>query len=90
MNKVRIINIKRGGLPQDAKYCGRGSPYGNPYPVGLAGMNREEVCKKFEELVLPKLDVEPLRGFDLACYCVPLQCHCFSIYKKLYGTRYEI
>ncbi len=38
-------------------------------------MSREEVIRKFECEVLPTLDLMPLRGKDLVCYCAPKACH---------------
>lgn len=62
-------------------YCGRGSPYGNPFVIGKDG-NRDEVCNRFEKEILPTLDVSALRGKNLVCYCAPLRCHCDAILKK--------
>lgn len=82
----RVLNIKVDGRPPGAKYCGRGSLYGNPFRVGVDG-SRDEVCDRFECEVLSLLDVEPLRGFDLLCFCHPARCHVHSIYRKLYGRE---
>lgn len=68
----------------NAVYCGRGSPYGNPYRIGISG-TRDEVCDLFEKKVLPKLDVSSLRGKDLVCFCAPKRCHCDTILKKANG-----
>lgn len=90
MNKVKIWNIKREkaeDLPDNAAYVGRGSPHGNPFRIGIHG-DRDQVCNAFEREVLPKLDVESLRGRDMICYCEPARCHAHSIYKKLYGEDY--
>ncbi len=67
--------------PSGAVYIGRGSPYGNPFVVGRDG-NRDEVCDKFEDIVLPTLDVSALRGKDLVCFCAPRRCHGDSILRK--------
>ncbi len=48
-------------------------------------MSRQEACDRFECEVLPKLDIEPLRGKDLVCFCKPKECHVDSIFRKLYG-----
>jgi hypothetical protein len=82
LNKVH--NKYHGTAPTNAKYIGRGSPFGNPFVIGKDG-NRDEVCNKFESEILPTLDVESLRGFDLVCFCKPQRCHGDSILKKLYG-----
>lgn len=70
----------------DSVHIGRGSPYGNPYKIGRDG-DRDEVCNKFEENILPRLNIEPLRGHDLVCFCAPLRCHGDSIIKKIKETE---
>jgi hypothetical protein len=84
----RVYNSKNGDGPLSARYCGRGTPYGNPFVIGgwwpAKGrrMTRDDVCDRFECEVLPKLDVSELRGLDLECHCAPLRCHCDSIIRK--------
>lgn len=60
--------------PSSAVYVGRGSPWGNPFRIGPDG-TRAEVIARFRAEVLPTLDVTPLRGRDLVCFCTPLACH---------------
>jgi len=76
----RVYN-KRHGAPVGAVYCGRGSPWGNPFRIGRDG-DRDTVCNRFEAEILPLLDVRPLRGKDLVCFCKPLRCHCDAILRK--------
>ena len=83
----RVLNRHKDQIPPNAKYIGRGSPFGNKFVIGVDG-DRDTVCNRFECEVLPTLNVEPLRGFDLVCYCAPKRCHGFSIYQKLYGVKY--
>jgi len=73
-----VYNKRTGVYPGNAVYCGRGSPWGNPFVIGKDG-SRDEVCNRFEAEVLPKLDVTPLRGKDLLCFCKPARCHCDAI-----------
>jgi hypothetical protein len=80
----KVLNKRVDGEPDGSAYIGRGSPYGNPFVIGVHG-NRDQVCDMFEALVLPGLDVEPLRGKDLVCFCKPLRCHGDAIMAKLYG-----
>jgi uracil-DNA glycosylase len=68
-------------VPEWAVYCGRGSPWGNPF-VMKNESERDYVCDRFEKEILPTLDVLPLRGKDLVCYCAPKRCHCDSILKR--------
>lgn len=77
----QIYNKYHGTAPREAIYCGRGSKWGNPFVIGKDG-DRDEVCDKFESLILPNLDVSALRGKDLVCFCKPKRCHCDSILIK--------
>lgn len=78
----RVWNLRHKNHPRGAIYCGRGSPYGNPYIGGTHG-SRNMVCDKFEEFVLPDLDVSRLVGKHLLCWCAPLRCHCDAILVKV-------
>ena len=61
-----VHNKYAGTAPPGAIYIGRGSPYGNPFILGQHG-DRDEVCNRFRDEVLPTLDVSALRGKDLIC-----------------------
>lgn len=76
-----VFNKHHRNAPNKAVYCGRGSPYGNPFVIGVDG-DRDQVCDRFEREILPTLDVSALRGKDLICYCAPARCHCDAILKK--------
>jgi hypothetical protein len=78
----RVLNKHHGGIPPGAVYIGRGSPWGNPFKIGRDG-TRDEVCDRYEREVLPTLDLEPLRGKDLVCFCAPLRCHGDSIFRAI-------
>lgn len=78
----RVHNKRAGTAPADAVYIGRGSPWGNPFVIGQHG-DRDEVCDKFEQFSLPALDLAPLRGKDLVCWCKPARCHGDSILRAL-------
>lgn len=73
-----VYNRHHGNAPHGAIYCGRGTPWGNPFKEGT----RDQNCDDFEISVLPQLDVSALRGKDLICSCAPLRCHCDSILRK--------
>ena len=82
IEKPRVLNFHRIiNAPPNAVYCGRGSPYGNPFVIGKDG-DRDTVCDRFEAEILPTLDVSALRGKDLLCFCAPKRCHCDAILKK--------
>lgn len=86
----RVLNIYAcgGKIPPGATYCGRAnrklglpaSPYHNPFRMRDEA-DRSYVCDQFEREVLPKLNVEALRGQDLICYCAPKRCHCDALLK---------
>lgn len=77
----RVLNKHRDGMPLGSVYCGRGSPWGNPFKIGVHG-TRDEVCDRFEREILPKLDTLPLRGKDLVCFCAPKRCHCDALLRE--------
>ena len=75
--------LKKGSEHADSVYIGRGSPWGNPYKIGVDG-DRAEVIEKYRDYAYAKwvedqaygIDwLEPLKGKDLVCYCAPLACH---------------
>lgn len=77
---AKVFN-KYKNPPKDAVYVGRGSPWGNPFVIGRDG-NRDDVCNKFRDEILPTLDVTALRDKDLVCYCAPQRCHADDILRK--------
>jgi hypothetical protein len=66
-------------------YIGRGTPWGNPFPIGLGGTgdSREVVVEKFRTYFNDQILTDPekkkfllsLRGYRLGCHCKPLACH---------------
>ncbi len=80
--KAIVLNKHKDHIPVDAVYIGRGSQWGNPFKIGIDG-DRDEVCDRYEREVLPHLDLEPLRGKYLVCFCAPLRCHGHSIARAL-------
>lgn len=78
----RVHNKRAGTAPDGAVYIGRGSPWGNPFKIGEHG-TRDDVCDRFEREVLPGLDLSPLRGKHLVCWCKPARCHGDAILAAL-------
>ena len=76
----QVFNKNAGDYPAKAVYVGRGSPWGNPFRAGTDG-TREEVISRFECEVLPHLDLAPLEGKDLVCFCKPKACHADVLLK---------
>lgn len=74
MTTPKVHNKRANTAPADAVYVGRGSPWGNPFKIGWDG-TRNEVIEKFERMQLPSLNLTPLRGKHLICFCAPRKCH---------------
>lgn len=83
------------------EYCGRGSVFGNPYPITPAH-SRDAVCDAYEEyfkkwantnnhpirirmVELLKMHVSG-KPINLQCYCAPKRCHCETIRNALLGA----
>jgi hypothetical protein len=73
-----VVNIKKN--KNYDVYIGRGSPWGNPFKIGI--YTREEVISKYKEYFYEKIkdlnfrkSVLYLKGKVLGCYCHPLPCH---------------
>ena len=73
--KTRVVNIKTEVYDI---YIGRGSPYGNPFKIGIDG-NRDEVIKKYHNYLINNSDlikkIQNLKDKKLGCYCSPEPCH---------------
>jgi hypothetical protein len=82
---VTVVNRRTNTLP--AIYIGRGSIFGNPFPVTLG---RERCIKMYKEdrfdrmmskdcpfrdAVLDLVRRARLGDIRLECYCAPLECH---------------
>ena len=78
---TKVVN-KDKGEPFDV-YIGRGTPWGNPFAIGVEGMTREDVIAKYEEYFKEKIlgdevrrkEILSLKGKILGCHCKPLACH---------------
>jgi hypothetical protein len=55
-------------------YVGRPSQWGNPFVIGRDG-DRGQVIERYRLEVLPYVDLQPLVGRHLVCWCSPLPCH---------------
>ena len=63
--------------PRGATYIGRGTPWGNPFIIGIHG-SRSEVIEKFRQAITPNFEARikaELKGKDLVCHCRPKACH---------------
>jgi hypothetical protein len=73
---VRIQRKRTPGwrMPAGTVYVGRGSRWGNPFTSENSGSVHPAI--RFACEVAPLLDVTPLRGKSLACWCGPdAECH---------------
>ena len=86
---MKRIRYRRGQkLPANTKYVGRPSRWGNPwkvtddYPLGLV-LHMYEIWLKTRLRSEPDF-LEPLRGYNLSCYC-PLDqaCHADILLEAL-------
>lgn len=85
---VRIITTEHR---DEVKRIDRATIWGNPFILHDESM-RKAVCEAFEIYARDRLLIdpdwlEPLRGFDLACWCAPKQCHGDIILKLLQERR---
>lgn len=76
-----VLNCRKVGIPEGAIYVGRGSPWGNPFIIGVDG-NRDTVIARFRDEILPTLDTSMLRGKNLVCWCAPKRCHADYLLEK--------
>ena len=85
--RVQRRRIKGWRMPGNTIYVGRGSKYGNPYSVERYGI--DEALRLYriyleEELREGRLDLSPLVGKDLACWCsLSEDCHADILLEKL-------
>jgi len=75
----KVYNKYHNNAPNGSIYIGRGSPYGNPFPITKTD-DRDAVCDKFEQLVESSTElkakfISELKNKDLVCFCAPKRCH---------------
>lgn len=69
---LQALSLATNGLP--AVKVARPGPWGNPFTVADTG--RVPAILRFACEVAPRLDVTPLRGKNLACWCsASEECH---------------
>ena len=84
-----LLNKYKDNIPSDAVYIGRGSKWGNPYPIGPQWGDRNQVCNLFEGFFksryeageISKEELAALYGRPLVCFCAPARCHGETIMK---------
>lgn len=76
VRKATVVNKDKAGTEYDV-YIGRGTPWGNPFRIGVDG-DRTAVIEKFREWFpqQPQFSqIDELRGKVLGCHCKPMACH---------------
>lgn len=72
--KTKVVHCKRDKYDV---YIGRGSEWGNPFPVGMYGrigaINKFRLWLERQPHLMKKLPT--LKGKTLGCWCKPLACH---------------
>ena len=66
----------------DGVYIGRGTPWGNPYKIGVDG-DRATVISRYRTWLWAMIlngnisinDLADLKGQNLICHCAPRACH---------------
>lgn len=84
-NHPLVVNLKTDD--SEGVFIGRGSPWGNPFIIGVHG-SRKEVIRYYAEWLdgmrkapngekhPPKSEIRKhLQGRKLRCYCAPKYCH---------------
>jgi len=77
---MKVVNLKL--KEKYDVYIGRGSPFGNPFKIGVDG-DREQVITKYRDYFYNRIkndavfrqQVKQLKGKILGCFCKPLPCH---------------
>lgn len=73
--QTTVVNSK---LEKYDVYIGRGSKWGNPYPI-TRDLGRDECIAKYERYIRKRpdliADLGELVGKRLGCFCKPARCH---------------
>ncbi len=84
----RVLNKRVHGIPKDAVYVGRPSPWGNPYSHMEGTLAKFKVASRDEAVDAYERDPgakkrlqKALRGKDLVCWCAPQRCHADMLLK---------
>lgn len=73
----KVLNKHKNYISCLDVYIGRGSKWGNPFPI-VACVTREEVIEKYKAWFPTSglsSQISELRGKNLVCFCAPKACH---------------
>lgn len=79
---MAVLNKHHGNIPKDAIFIGRGSIWGNPFPITEID-TRDIVVEKYKRWLRHKIltrqitleQLASLHNKDFVCYCSPKACH---------------
>lgn len=94
---MTVLNKYKDYIPPDAIYIGRGTKFGNPFPISKT-VTREEVIEKYKVWVKDQIksgsislqDLAGLHNKDLVCYCAPCSCHGHVLEKLASWAFYKL
>ena len=87
LKRIQRKRTKGWKMPPNTVYVGRPTRWGNEYRPGDSGCNDKPYTPKmavelFEHYQAPSLDLAPLKGKNLACWCrVDQPCHADVLLK---------
>lgn len=85
--RIQRKRLKGWKMPADTIYVGRGSRWGNPFTPANSG--NVHPAMRFACEVAPLLDLSPLRGKNLCCWCNLIsECHADVLLKLANDSKF--
>ncbi len=87
MKRVQRLRRKGYRTPENTKYVGRPTKWGNPFALTVYGL--DESLRLYEQYIDEKianneLDLRELEGKNLSCWCsLNKECHADILLRKL-------
>lgn len=86
--RIQRRRAKGWKMPAGAIYVGRPTKWGNPFDIANTG--RVSAVMRFACEIAPLLDLKPLRGRDLACWCsLDQPCHADVLLEMANAVQME-
>jgi len=94
---MAVLNKYKDQIPHDAVYIGRGSIWGNPFPMGPT-MTREQSLAAYKPWLVAQVksgyysleQLASLHNRDLVCFCSPKDCHGHPLEKVAAWAFYKL
>ncbi len=94
---MSVLNKYKDFIPPEAIYIGRGSIWGNPFPI-TKETTREESLTKYKLWIKDQIrtkhytlqQLASLHNQDLVCYCSPKPCHGHVLEKLASWAYYHL